>query len=911
MRVCKIAAATVLLLSFFVLPCSIQAKYSGGSGEPNTPYQIANVTDLLAMAADTNDYGKYFVLTADINLAPLGPCTTAIIAADVNNLNNSGFDGTAFTGFFDGNGHTISNLTIDTNGAENDYLGLFGQIGSAGEVKNLGLKNVSITSGSLSFNLGGVAGGNDGSISNCFSKGNISGGERSYNLGGLVGENDGSISRCYSSCTVTGGDSSSGDGGLVGINDVNGNISSCYSTGAVSGGDLSLVLGGLTGENSGDINDCYSTGDVSGGDYVGGLVGLNDASDSNISSCYFLSGSGPSNGIGTALTNTQMKQQSNFVGWDFDTIWIICEGVSYPKLIWQYTPSIVSPLSGAVLTGEVTLTAHTSDDNGVTDVNFYVREPNGGDGTPIDHENLPADFNGTTGEWEYNFDSNSVSNGNYVILADAIYGCGIPISSELVSVSISNKPVVPNIVGMTAADANTAIVDVNLMVGTITTAYSNTVAAGVVISQDPAAGTAVAIGSAVNYVKSLGKPVVPYILGMTAADANTLITSVDNLQVGTITTAYSNTVAAGLVISQDPAAGATVNTGSSVNYVKSLGKPVVPSIVGMTEGAANTAITSVDNLQVGTVTTAFSNTVAAGVVISQDPAAGTTVNTGSPVNYVKSLGKSTIVPNIVGKTVAAANAALVNVKVHLVLGTETTAFSNTVAVGKIISQNPAAGAAAAIGSKVNYVKSLGKPAVPYILGMTAADANALITSVGNNANLQVGTITAAYSNTVAAGRVISQNPASGKKVNTGSSVNYVKSLGKPIVPNIAGMTAAAANGAITSANLKVGKVTTTYDNTVAAGSVISQNPAAGAAAAIGSKVNYVKSLGKPIVPNIVGKTAAAANTALAKVGLTAGTVNTDHSITVGAGKIISQNPIAGTAVNTGSAVNYVKSLGKP
>lgn len=63
----------------------------------------------------------------------------------------------------------------------------------------------------------------------------------------------------------------------------------------------------------------------------------------------------------------------------------------------------------------------------------------------------------------------------------------------------------PNVVGMAASDANTAIVNTNLVVGTITTKYSNTVAAGNVISPNPAAGKAVAIGSKVKYVISLGK----------------------------------------------------------------------------------------------------------------------------------------------------------------------------------------------------------------------------------------------------------------------------------------------------------------------------------------------------------------------------------------------------------------------
>ena len=91
---------------------SVQAKYSGGSGTVGTPYKIGSAANLLALAADTNDYNKHFVLTTDINLSSYN-FTTAVIACDTNNSNGV-FDGISFSGVFDGNGHKIINLTIDT-----------------------------------------------------------------------------------------------------------------------------------------------------------------------------------------------------------------------------------------------------------------------------------------------------------------------------------------------------------------------------------------------------------------------------------------------------------------------------------------------------------------------------------------------------------------------------------------------------------------------------------------------------------------------------------------------------------------------------------------------------------------------------------------------------------------------------
>jgi len=117
-------------------------------------------------------------------------------------------------------------------------------------------------------------------------------------------------------------------------------------------------------------------------------------------------------------------------------------------------------------------------------------------------------------------------------------------------------------------DANTAITGGSLVVGTITYACGDTVAVGLVISQDPVADTQVAPNSAVNYVVSLGKAV-PDVLGLLPADANTAITGA-GYTVGTITYAWSNTQPKGKVTSQNPAAG-TCTPGVAVNYVISRG----------------------------------------------------------------------------------------------------------------------------------------------------------------------------------------------------------------------------------------------------------------------------------------------------------------------------------------------------
>ena len=265
-----------------IVSSSVRAKYSGGSGTAGDPYRIGSATDLLTLAGSTGDYDANFILIADINLDPNLPgnqvFTSAVIAPDINNIED-GFQGTHFTGVFDGNGHKITKLTISTTGSS--YLGLFGYI-EDGEVKNLGIENVSITSENGLAVSGALAGYCYGDINNCYSTEILSAGDDSGSLGGLVGFNNGSITNSHSTFVIAGGNRTHGLGGLVGQND--GTISHCFATGNVSGyNDVYkhdvTDLGGLVGGNSGTISDSWASGNISAGnsfiEHLGGLAGSN------------------------------------------------------------------------------------------------------------------------------------------------------------------------------------------------------------------------------------------------------------------------------------------------------------------------------------------------------------------------------------------------------------------------------------------------------------------------------------------------------------------------------------------------------------------------------------------------------------------------------------------------------------
>ena len=254
------------------------ATYSGGIGTPADPYQIANVADFQQLSATPTDWDKSFILTADVNLIGL-IFTQAPIAPDTSYI--SGFQGTMFTGVFDGNNHSISSLTITA--PTQNYVGLFGYINNTSTIKNLGVVSNSNINGN--FIVGGLVGYNNGTIASCDAGG--ASGEGIY-IGGLVGYNNGTITSSSATGSVSGnsdgyGGGSGGSGGLVGYN--SGTITSSSSTGSVSGNSDGYGggSGGLVGENNGTITSCYSSGSVRGFHEVGGLVGENSGT---ITSCY-------------------------------------------------------------------------------------------------------------------------------------------------------------------------------------------------------------------------------------------------------------------------------------------------------------------------------------------------------------------------------------------------------------------------------------------------------------------------------------------------------------------------------------------------------------------------------------------------------------------------------------------------
>ncbi len=253
-----------------------------------------------------------------------------------------------FTGAFDGNGNAISGLTI--NDSTNSEVGLFGVIGASGSVENLSLTNVSVNGGVSGADIGGLAGKNDGYVSQVTVSGTVSDGANStYQLGGLVGANGGAISQSFATDLVL--DNSTGAssvGGLAGENQIAGSIEQSYATGPILLGSGNAIGGGLIGTNLGTIDQTYSLGSITGGGVVGGLIGdqsggtvTNSYWDTDTSNVHQATGAGSASGI-TSDTTAEL-QSALPAGFD-PNVWSIVAGSSFPYLSWQFTgtPEVVS-----------------------------------------------------------------------------------------------------------------------------------------------------------------------------------------------------------------------------------------------------------------------------------------------------------------------------------------------------------------------------------------------------------------------------------------------------------------------------------------------------------------------------------------------------------------------------------------
>lgn len=344
-----------------------------GSGTELDPYQVTNASDLNDVR---NDLTAYYIQTANIDLSGYS-----------NWVPIGGSYSTPFTGSYDGNGFTISNLTIDRSG-ETD-LGLFCHIATELPITNIKLLNVDITG---DIYVGALSGNASCDLTYCSASGNLHYDEADasnsgYYFGGLIGlyynSKNTIIENCSANVNIDGGEDpdvfAGLSGGLIGNVVANGHtlsISKCFATGNITCPDFSSEeeyhyswkCGGLIGviyNGSVTIENCYATGNIICPNTSGGLIGYNNISSQPLTNCYSVgavqipsgyiegfhyinlsslgglcgssstysitscyydaetSEQSDNDGRGVPKTTAQMKTQSTFVGWDFASIWIL------------------------------------------------------------------------------------------------------------------------------------------------------------------------------------------------------------------------------------------------------------------------------------------------------------------------------------------------------------------------------------------------------------------------------------------------------------------------------------------------------------------------------------------------------------------------------------------------------------
>ena len=283
--------ALCLMLAMCAVATAEASIFAGGTGTEDDPWQIATAEQLMVLSATVNDGstqgypGQYFALTEDIDLA--GVDWQPIGHMDLEDMSNTSC---MFFGTFDGQGHTISNVTFNS-----DYpvcgVGVIGM--NLGEVKNLTVENVQIRcEDTYSMAVGGIVGYNMGAVHDVTltGKNDIAGVNAT---GGICGGSTGTTWNCIvEDATIhVLGDNDFSDGriiqcdvaecgGLIIGGSFGGTMDNCTAKGTViAEGNEPVGMGGIAGclEMMDRVTNCTAEVEIiseKGGHAIGGLCGF-------------------------------------------------------------------------------------------------------------------------------------------------------------------------------------------------------------------------------------------------------------------------------------------------------------------------------------------------------------------------------------------------------------------------------------------------------------------------------------------------------------------------------------------------------------------------------------------------------------------------------------------------------------
>ncbi len=839
---------------------------------------ISSIEELQCIGNDP-DYplDGHYVLTQDIDASETIYWNDGKGFDPIGKYGPHGGRDLAFSSYLDGQGYQINGLHI--NRPEENFVGLFGYVVFGAMIFDIGIVDSSVVGNEK---VGTLVGQNRGLISGCHAIGDVVGYD--WHVGGLAGEvHFGTVENSYSVCNVSGKKFRAGGliglnyngtindsfslsnvygvnnvGGLVGLN-FSGQINRSFARGNVFGeesvgglvghnfefgiiadsfssGNVTSNLystGGLVGVNFmwGEISNCFSTGMLSGpginGDYFGGLVGFHVDHDYTYNALFWdiESSNMTTSRAGTGLTTAAMMQRNTFedAGWDFETIWSIDEGISYPYL--QAFLSLVPDITGKTYIEALSEIRAAGFLHGqITEIYQYGIEP----GYVITQYPEP--------------------NQNRTI-------------DQFIDIVLSKAPdpiTVPDLIGIQISEAEVIITELGFLFHEVEEAYDEVIPYGHVINQSPESGETAFPADMIVLVISAGpQPVeIPDITGLTVAEAETLLNEL-NLILGSTEHVYSDVVPEGIITSQEPGTGFISASGSIVNIVVSSGPELfpVPSVIGLTQIQAGILLGS-SGFDLGNSEHTYHDEIPESQIISQTPDAGTYFPAGTSIDVVISSGPELVlVPVLI-----AINQEEAEQRINssgLLVGTVTFEYNNVIAEGYVISQAPSAGERVVIGSTINFVVSLGKEKVivPDITGLNLTDAEAVLT----NANLIIGSITEIHNDEIPVGLVIHQVPVAGVSVAPETAVDIILSLGSEeepdtvSVPNVIAMQSESAITVIENSGLVVGTITEEYNDDIPAGQVIRQIPEAGIEVEPGSHIDLVVSLGKqPKSPAMCG-----------------------------------------------------------
>ncbi|MBV9648129.1 MAG: PASTA domain-containing protein, partial [Candidatus Eremiobacteraeota bacterium] len=318
---------------------------------------------------------------------------------------------------------------------------------------------------------------------------------------------------------------------------------------------------------------------------------------------------------------------------------------------------------------------------------------------------------------------------------------------------------VPGVTGKPLRDAQRLLAATGLRVA-VSSSASETIERGRVLSQDPPAGSHARSDVTVRLTVSSGLPLVSLIdlKSYSRTDAERYLS---NAKLGVRFVERYDSAPAGTVLHQTPGAG-TIPLHGLVTLVVSKGPPpvTVPSVVTLALDAASVLLKR-SGLRVAVVDRVASDNIPANVVASQDPEPGTSIDSGSTVNVVVSMGPAgVVVPNVGGRSVADASAAL---SAAGLLPRYRYAFEPGDPVGAVIDVSPPAGTPAKHGSAV-VLTVVVSGIVPNVTGMTLDDAKSAL----QNAGYRVGNV--AYTQVGPEGRVASTEPRAGTSLDPGETV---------------------------------------------------------------------------------------------------------------------------------------------